>query len=136
MPLIISSNIYIQFSNLYRIMVKNPPAIAEDARDTCLIPGSGRTWAGNGDLFQYPCLGNGAWICFSVLAWKILWTVEPGGLLSTGFQRFGHYRVTERTHTQTYIQSRVVRESRKSWFLLSVHIYIKFLIGAFLLLSK
>ena len=121
--------IYIYFINLYLIMVKNPPAIVEDSKDTCLIPGSGRTpWVGNGDLFQYPYLGNpmdsGAWICFSVLAWKILQTVEPGGLLSMGFQRVGHYWVTERTHTQTHIQSRVVRESRKSWFLLSAHLYL------------
>ena len=27
----------------------------------------------------------------SILAWRILWTEEPGGLQSTGLQRFGHY---------------------------------------------
>ena len=26
----------------------------------------------------------------SVLAWRIPWTVEPGGLLSIGLQRVGH----------------------------------------------
>ena len=26
----------------------------------------------------------------SILAWRILWTVEPGGLLSTGSHRVGH----------------------------------------------
>ena len=26
----------------------------------------------------------------SVLAWRILWTQEPGGLQSTGLQRVGH----------------------------------------------
>ena len=26
----------------------------------------------------------------SILAWKILWTVEPGRLLSMGSQRVGH----------------------------------------------
>ena len=37
-------------------MVKNLPA---DARDMGLIPGSGRSPAeGNGNPFQYPCLGN------------------------------------------------------------------------------
>ena len=26
----------------------------------------------------------------SILAWRILWTEEPGGLQSTGSQRVGH----------------------------------------------
>ena len=26
----------------------------------------------------------------SILAWKIPWTLEPGGLQSMGFQRVGH----------------------------------------------
>ena len=26
---------------------------------------------------------------FTILAWKILWTEEPGGLLSMGLQRVG-----------------------------------------------
>ena len=47
-------------------MVKNPPAIAGDTRDTGLIPGLGRfPGIGNGSLLQYSCLGNsmdrGAW---------------------------------------------------------------------------
>ena len=28
----------------------------------------------------------------SILAWKILWTEEPGGLASMGLQRVGHDR--------------------------------------------
>ena len=40
-------------------MVKNPPASAEDARDTGLIPGLGRSpGGGNGNPVQYSCLGN------------------------------------------------------------------------------
>ena len=35
---------------------KNPPAHAGDARDTCLIPGWGRS--GNGYPIQYSCLEN------------------------------------------------------------------------------
>ena len=31
----------------------------------------------------------------SILAWRILWTEEPGVLQSTGSQRVGHDRVTE-----------------------------------------
>ena len=47
-------------------VVKNLSANAGDARDVCLIPGSGRSpgW-GNGNPFQYSCLensvGRGAW---------------------------------------------------------------------------
>ena len=37
----------------------------------------------------------------SVLAWKIPWTEEPGGLQSTGLQRVEYYWVTE--HTQIRI---------------------------------
>ena len=40
-------------------MVKNLPASAGDAGDTCLIPGSGRSpGEGNGNPLQYSCLGN------------------------------------------------------------------------------
>ena len=31
---------------------------------------------------------------FSILAWRIPWTQEPGGLQSTGSQRVGHDRGT------------------------------------------
>ena len=40
-------------------LVKNPQANAGDTRDADLIPGSGRALErGNGNLFQYSCLGN------------------------------------------------------------------------------
>ena len=46
-------------------MVKNPPAIAGDARDAVSIPGSGRSPRGGNDTLQYSCLENsvdkGAW---------------------------------------------------------------------------
>ena len=47
-------------------MEKNQDASAGDARDTGLIPGSGRSpGEGNGNSFQYSCLENpmdrGAW---------------------------------------------------------------------------
>ena len=35
----------------------------------------------------------------SILAWKIPWTEEPGGLQSMGLQRVGHDLVTEHVHT-------------------------------------
>ena len=47
-------------------MVKNPPAIARDARNVGSVPGLGRSPVeGNGNLLQYSCLessmGGGAW---------------------------------------------------------------------------
>ena len=56
-------------------MVKNPPA---NAGDTDLILGLGR----------FPEEGNGTH--FSILAWKIPWTEEPGRLQSMWSQRVGH----------------------------------------------
>ena len=59
-------------------MVKGLPANAGDIRDAALIPESGRSPGGG--------YGNHS----SVLAWRILWTEEPGGLQSTGSRRDGH----------------------------------------------
>ena len=59
-------------------VVKNLPASTEDAGDTSLIPGSGRS----------PGEGNGN--PSSILAWRIPWTEEPGSLQSMGSQRVGH----------------------------------------------
>ena len=36
-------------------------------------------------------LENGIAIHSSILAWRIPWTEEPGGLQSMGLQRIGHY---------------------------------------------
>ena len=36
----------------------------------------------------------------SILAWKILWTEEAGGLQSVGWQRVRHNLATERTRTK------------------------------------
>ena len=56
-------------------MGKNPPANAEDVGS---IPGSGRA------------LGEDMATHFSILAWEIPWTAEPGGLQCIGSQRVGH----------------------------------------------
>ena len=53
-------------------MVMNPPASAGDIRDSGLIPG----------LEKSPGGGNGN--PSSILAWRIPWTKESGGLQSTG----------------------------------------------------
>ena len=57
------------------LVVKNPPANAVYARDTNLSPESERSLTHS-----------------SVLAWRIPWTEEPGGLQSMGSPRVGHDR--------------------------------------------
>ena len=57
--------------------VKNPPANAGDAGDAGSIPGLGR----------YPKEEMATHS--SILAWRIPWTEEPGGLQSMGSQRVG-----------------------------------------------
>ena len=57
---------------------KNPPASAVGSGDLGSIPGSGRTPGG----------GNGTHS--SILAWKIPWTEESGGLQFMGLQRLRH----------------------------------------------
>ena len=62
-------------------LVKNPLAIAGDAKDKGLIPGSGRfPGEGNGYPLQYLCLGNpmdrGAWRAIVHAVAKVLDTTE------------------------------------------------------------
>ena len=56
-------------------MVKNLPAMQE-------------TWVQS--LDQERALEEGMAIHSSILAWRIPWTEEPGGLQSIGSQRDGH----------------------------------------------
>ena len=70
-------------------MVKNLPT--GDAGDVCLIPG----WE---DPLEKEMATHS-----SVLARKIPWTEDPGGLQSIGLQRVGHDLVTEHTHIFVYI---------------------------------
>ena len=56
------------------LVVKNPSANAGDVRDMGSIP------------WEDP-LEEGMATHSSILAWRILWTEEPGGLQSTGSQR-------------------------------------------------
>ena len=53
---------------------------AHNAGDQSLIPGSGRS----------PGEKNGYPLQFSILAWRLLWTEEPGGLQSMGSQGVGY----------------------------------------------
>jgi len=60
------------------LVVKNLPGNAGDIRESGLIPGSGRSPE------------EGTATHSSILAWRIPWTVEPGGLQSIVLQRVGH----------------------------------------------
>ena len=57
-------------------MIKNLPAMQEAQVES---------------LSQEDPLEKGMATHSSILAWRIPWTEEPGGLQSTGFQRIGHY---------------------------------------------
>ena len=61
----------------------SPHTSAGDSGDAGLIPGSGRSPGEENDNH------------FSNLAWKIMWTEEPGGLQSMGSQRVEHSLATE-----------------------------------------
>ena len=56
-------------------MVKNPPAMQETQARSL----------GQEDLLEKE-MATGS----SILAWRILWTEEPGGLPSMGSHRIGH----------------------------------------------
>ena len=62
----------LRFSAFNAVMIKNPPANAGNAREVCLIPGSGRSpGEGNGNPLQYSFLES-------------FMDREPGRLQSTG----------------------------------------------------
>ena len=59
-------------------MVENPPANAGDTGDAGSISGLRRS------------LEEGMATHSSILAWRISWTEEPGGLWSIGLQKVRH----------------------------------------------
>ena len=61
-------------------MVKNPPTNAGDVRDAGLILG------------EEDPLEEGMATHSSILAWRIPWTAEPGGLQSIGSQSQTHLK--------------------------------------------
>ena len=71
-------------------MVKNLPAMQE----TRVL-----------SLLQEDLLGKEMATHSSILAWRIPWTEEPGGLQSMGSQRVRHNLATNTLHTLFYIQS-------------------------------
>ena len=69
----------VDYARMVALMVKNLPANVEDIRNMDLIPELGRT-------LLRP-LEKGTATHSSMLAWRISWTEEPGGLWSTGLQK-------------------------------------------------
>ena len=61
------------------LVVRNPPANAGDVRDTGLI-----FWVSKIPLQEEMTTHS------SILVWRIPWTEDPSGLLTTGWQRIGH----------------------------------------------
>ena len=61
------------------LVLKNPPANAGEIRDAGLIPGFGKIPLEKGMATHY-----------SILAWRIPWTEEPGRLQSIGSHRVRH----------------------------------------------
>ena len=72
------SVIYVYMTSQVVLVVKKPPANTEDVRDMGLILG-----------WEDP-VEKGTATDSSILAWRILWTEEPGGLQSMGLQRVRH----------------------------------------------
>ena len=60
------------------LVVKNPPAMQETQEMWVL------------SLGQEDALEEGMETHFSILAWRMPWTEEPGGLQSTGSRSVGH----------------------------------------------
>ena len=72
------------------LVVKNLPANAGDIRDLGFIPGLGRS------------LEEGMATHSRILAWRIPWTEDPGGLQSIVLHTVGHDWARKHTHTCTH----------------------------------
>ena len=77
---------------------------AHKAGDVGLIPGSGRLL--EKEMTTYS----------SILAWKILWTEEPGGPQSIGPQRVGHDLTTDHPCTSTTWEAHYILMTKR-WLL-------------------
>ena len=76
------------------ICMNGAPLVAQMVKN---LPAMWETWVRS--LDQQDPLEKGMATYSSVLAWRIPWTEEPGGLQSMGSQRVGHDWATN-THTQ------------------------------------
>ena len=78
-------------------MVKNLPAVQETQVQF---------------LSQEDPLEKGMATQSSILAWRIPWTEEPGGLQSTGSQRVGHGLGTKLPPPQSFLVEKLLIEPR------------------------
>ena len=81
-------------------MVKNLPEMQET-----LIPSLGGKDPLEKGMATHP----------SILAWRIPWTEEPGGLQSMGLQRVGHDRVTNTFSFTLVFHTENTKNSLKSY---------------------
>ena len=71
------------------------------------LPEMQKTWVQS--LSQEDALEKGIATHSSILAWRIPWTEEPGGLQSMRLQRDGHDRAIKTyTHTHTHTHAHIV----------------------------
>ena len=69
------------------------------------LPAMQETWVRS--LGQKDTLEKGIAAHSNILAWRILWTEESGGLQSTGLQRVQHDLGTEQHSPQVYWRLRI-----------------------------
>ena len=90
------------FFSLIAELVKNPPVMQETLVQF---------------LGQEDPLEEGMATLSSVLAWRIPWTEEPGGLQSIGLQRVGHDRATFTLgFPHSSAGKRMCLQCRRPWF--------------------
>ena len=94
------STIWVLCASLVAQMVKNLPTLQE-------------TWVQS--LGWEDPLEKGMPTHSSILAWRIPWTEEPGGLQSLASQRVRHNWATKRAHTCTYTHTHT--HTHKVWVL-------------------
>ena len=93
------------------------------------LPAMRETWVWS--LGQEDRLQKGVATHSSILAWRIPWTEEPGGLQSMGLQSVRHDWVTKHTHTHTHtpplmcsfvLASLILQTNLYSWYFYSIYI--------------
>ena len=97
---LIVSKIWQTIRTLY---LQKLPLVAQKVKN---LPTMQETWVGS--LVWEDPLEEGMATHCSILAWRIPWTEEPGGLQSTGLQRVRQDKVTKHTHLQKHLKSQVL----------------------------
>ena len=109
-----TSRYYGWWASQVGLLVKNPPANSGDKKDGSLI--TGRKDPLEKEMATYS----------SILAWKIPWTEEPGGLPSMGSQRVRHDWATEHIHItgNTQVFSHADLSTKWEDSIIQNHLYI------------